>query len=267
MKPSRALLLGAGLAAAALAVGLAMSGRAPTVRDTLEVVDGFKSYAIPGKLKYTPRLYAPGEIKPILTVHVTDVDGGFGVREYQWAPWAVKLANGQIPGELLAQLPADKLAAAKVLALAERFRKTPYHVIGSRVLGTVLNYPMSMRTSHGDAGNMGPGWALDAAWDEAMGPDLIEVGIDSLVTAIEETAKAASVGLEDVVVVPHRVWDAGRRVDPGEHVWRAVVLPAVKTTGATIGYNTQAGSGLWIPSSWDPAALYDDSGNRLEIVS
>jgi hypothetical protein len=70
------------------------------------------------------------------------------------------------------------------------------------------------------------------------------------------------------VVVGHRVWEDSRREDPSAITWKAVVIPVVDEREANgfpvvIGYRTKAGSGLPIPRSWDPDALYDDKGRMI----
>lgn len=278
MSPGVRTAVGIGAALLVAGVAAAMMRRAPAVAPTpereddlivpsnTEIFGHYVSYALPTDLKYKPRLYRRGEIKPVITTHVTDIAGGFGVVEYQIAPWRTRLRKGKVAKELLEQLPhpTDIEESARILALLERLHGNAYHRIGSRVLGDIKNYPLTLRTSHGDAGNIGPGWALDADNAEAMTPALIKAGRSSLEGLITEVAELTG---KQVVLVGHRVWEwPDKAEDPGAIVWREIVIPSMAATGAIAGYNTVAG-GRPIPRHWDPNALYDNDGNKLELVS
>lgn len=224
----------------------------------------YNAFALPTDLKYAPRLFAPGELKPIVTVHVTDIDGGFAVKEFQKAPWREALSKGLVRAELLAQLPdpSNLEQSSRILALLDRLHGNAYHEIGSRELGVLDNHPITLRTSHGDAGNFGPGWALDAGNREPMTPALVVAGRNSLARIIRLTQQATK---QQVIVVPHRAWDyEGRSEDPGGIVWREIVIPTLAETGAVAGYSTASAGGRPIPISWDPRAKYADSGKPLK---
>lgn len=160
--------------------------------------------------------------EPWLTVHVTDVSGGFGVTKSAVKRWERVIA-------------ADKHApssSAFESALLERYSGCAYHRIGSRRVGAVRNHPATLRTSHGNAGNKGMGWALDAGHREELTPALVGAGIRSLAGGIEECYAAADDG--PVHVVPHAVWSGQRRVDTDARTWRAIVLPVVEALGPTV---------------------------------
>lgn len=225
----------------------------------------FDSTSMPVELELPARLYERGEIESVLTVHVTDVLGGFGIADYQVKRWRRLLEQGKVPHELLAQLPdpTDLGGSSFILALLERYSGAAYHVIGSRRIGAVINHPVTLRTSHGGVGNMGLGWALDADNTEPLSAELVSIGRASLRYLVlklhELTGKL-------VILVPHRVWSSGRREDPGKIVWMAIVRPVVDELGATIveiGYNTKASSGAYITTEWDDRAHYD---KRLKPV-
>ena len=220
---------------------------------------------IPFVLAHKPRQRTLAERRDlrVTTVHVTDPGGrgGFRVVAYQIA--AARALIKRCP-QLAGMDPAD-------VALLRRLVGTPYHDLASPRLGHVRLHPVTLRTSHGDRGNMGGGWAADCRPDEPLTATLRDVGIDSLVSHVRECRRVRLEAGGDPalvhVVVPHRAWDyPGRADDPGAIVWRGIVLPALDVLGpevAVAGYNTRAGSGKPIPRSWDDAALFDDRGIKL----
>ena len=128
------------------------------------------------------------------------------------------------------------------------------------------NHPLSLRTSHGNGGNDGAGWAIDCGGKERLTSEFLEVGRTSLESQVREII---SDGGGKVIVIPHRVWSNGRTSDTGEHVWAEIVKPTVASLAkqgndVVIGYNTKGGSGRPIPKSWDPDALFDDRGRRVK---
>lgn len=234
--------------------------------DTAAASSIFDARSFPVDLDLPSRLYRPGERKPWCTVHVTDVRGGFGVAPYQVSKWRTLLAKGKVPSDLLQQLeaPLDVEGSAYVLAYAERYSKCAYHRIASRRLGDVQNHALSLRTSHGNGGNAGTGWALDAEHSELLTQRLVSIGQASLGRHLQEQRELHDV---PIIVVPHRAWASDRRVDTSAEPWRKIVRPTVDTLGpsvAVIGYNTAAGGGLPVPRSWDERALFDDRGRRLD---
>lgn len=226
--------------------------------------------SMPVDLKHPPRMRTPAEMVElqILTAHVTDVDGGYGVAKFQIDKWRARLRTGKVPADLLAQLtdPADLGGSSFALALLERYSEAPYHRIGSRRLGSIRNHPMGLRTSHGGpGGNEGGGWALDCDNTEKLKPALVEIGRASLDDAVDEML---GLGAPRVVLVGHRAWEDDRREDPGAIVWREVVRPVVDARAAAgfpvvIGFRTKAGSGLPVPRSWDDRALFDERGRPI----
>lgn len=197
-------------------------------------------------------------ISPLVTVHVTDVKGGFGVSKKSVKKWtaALLLSPGPLPG-----------LTATELALAERYSHCAYHWLASRVLGIVRNHPPTLRTSHGNGGNRGLGFSVDCGHKEVLSDPFADTARAALLRCIEEAHEATG---EVVLVVPHRVFSAGRRVDTDVEVWRKVVLPVVGTLGpqvCRIDYEMAEGGGRPVPRSWDDQALFDDAGRRLKGVS
>lgn len=250
-------------------MGLVLGTHVPQHERPAGTVQRWDSTTMPVELKYEahPRSAAELAQLQIITVHVTDVAGGFGLAKYQVDRWAQLLRLGKVDRDLLAQAQANDTDDARDLSLLERYSRDAYHRVGSRQLGSIRNHPLSLRTAHGNGGNIGPGWALDCGRDEVLTPRLRDVGVASLLDLCDDLIEhRASVGAEGpIVLVPHRVWSSDRGPDTNPTVWRGVVLPVVETLrgAAVVGYNTKGGSGRYIPRSWDPAALYDDRGRRL----
>lgn len=208
------------------------------------------------------------EIKGItmLTVHVTDVEDGFGVSKRAVAKWRRLLELGKVQAELLAQLPdpKDLGGSSYLLALLERYSRAAYHRIASRRAGCVRNHPLRLRTSHGNGGNAGAGWALDVGHLEVLSGEIVMVGRMSITDAILEVIEAGG----RCIVIPHRVWTRGRVADTSRQTWQRVVKPTVVELAANghpveIGYHTKAGSGLYIPNTWDEDAPYDEKGKLV----
>lgn len=175
-------------------------------------------------------------VDPLVTVHVTDVKGGFGV--------------------------AKKHAHRYEEALADRYTRVAYHAIASRRLGAVRNHSLWRRTSHGNAGNRGVGWAVDCGHAEPLPPELAAAAYQSLLMLVLEVHEATG---EVVVIVPHRVFSKSRRRDTDRAAW-VVVLQVVAALGPSVcrvDYEMAQDGGLPVPRSWDPAALFDEKGRRL----
>lgn len=170
--------------------------------------------ALPSRTGWTP--------EPWLTVHVTAVTGGFGVARKSVERWQrVHDAHG-------ATLGAD----ARGSALLERYAGCAYHWIASRAVGAVRNHPPTLRTSHGNAGNKGLGWAIDCGHREVLTDAFVRLAIASLTLAILECRAAC--GGQVVHVVPHAVWSKKRPVDTDHEVWSRVVEAAVAALGPSV---------------------------------
>lgn len=223
----------------------------------------FDTTALPVKLKLPARLFKPGEIKPIVTIHCTDVRGGFGLAKYQIAAARKLLELGKVPAELALQLPFDIDDASYILALLIRYSGDAYHRLASRRVGDVINHPLTLRTSHGNTGNFGPGWAVDAAHDEVLPRELVAYGVASLTAHVLDVHRHCNA---QVILAPHRAWASDRLRDPGLYTWQGIVLEVVRQLGpdvVVIGYGTKAGSGRPVGNDWDPNALYDVKGRPL----
>jgi hypothetical protein len=209
--------------------------------------------AWPTKLALPSRPRAVKDIAPLVTVHVTDVAGGFGVSRQQ-----LKAAEGSY-----------------TTALLRRYHGAAYHRLVSRRVGLVTNHPLTLRTSHGNGGNRGAGWAIDCGHKEALGAAFIAAAQDSLEDLILDlhelraTSSSGSAAPEPIVVVPHCVFSKKRKADTSGTVWAAIVVPVIErindlfTDGmpegpngespvvCRIGYDLVEG-GVPIPESWGP---------------
>lgn len=223
----------------------------------------FDTSTFPVDLALPSRLYRPGEMVSVVTCHVTDVDGGYGVSKRQVAAARKLIEHGKVPAEIALQLPFDIDDASYMLALLIRYSGAAYHRLASRRVGDVINHPLTLRTSHGNGGNMGPGWACDCGSKERLSPELAAAGIASLSGLVRATFERTG---HVVVLVPHRVWSSQRLGDTGSIVWRTIVLAVVEDLGRdmiVVGYNTRGGTGRYISTTFDPSALYDDRGRKL----
>lgn len=247
------------------AVGLLRHHRRPS--DAFTVDADISSIPIPrGKEKAYPGERNVDELDMIV-VHITAVSGGFGVSPKRVRFWKGALYDGDVPDAIASHLPdAHPDENARRLALWERYRACPYHQISAANGDDLINHPLSRRSWHANGANTGVGWALDCGPKDNLSPNRIAQGRHSLGTLISrvlfDSAKAIQHGVR---IVPHRCSSKDRRGDTGAQVWREVVLPTVRAWGDTVrvDYEFRCGTGLPVPLSWDPNALFDDKGRRL----
>lgn len=232
----------------------------------------YDTTSFPIELALPARLYRADEMASMVTVHVTDVTGGFGVSGQALKRWKNLVALNKVSAELARQRPVGTSDGdwAYVLALLERYSRCAYHRIISRRVGIVANHPLSLRTSHGNGGNAGPGFAIDCGHGESLSEALIAAARDGLEDLILDTYQATD---ETVVVAPHRAFSGARRVDTAAIVWAAVVRPVVDRIRedyedvCRIDYELAVGSGRPVPLSWDDRALFNDKGRRLPAAA
>jgi hypothetical protein len=171
---------------------------------------------------------------------------------------------GVSPGQL-------KAAGGNVFeARLQRLMATPYHVVAMLARAgapacVLLNHPAELRMSHASRGNGGLGLGIEGRFPTlASGSitrrtpiaDAIEVGRTALRFAV------AMAGGGSIEVQAHRQWSRDRTRDPGEEVWRQIVLPVVAELGLWIDYERRD-VGRPIPREWDGAAEFDLAGLRL----
>lgn len=228
-----------------------------------------------GKLKA-----APGE-RPVpntIVVHITAVRGGFGVSRRAVKRWrdALETRSLGLPTGLLCQLQVaglvsstqprafDPDALAHRLALWERYRSTPYHMIAAPNGDAVANRDLCQRTYHGNAGNYGVGFAVDCGPGEALSEMFVSTAQHALRKLVLRMSIRAG-NMPEVRIVSHRQYSASRRQDPGAEVWRQVVLPvASEDRRIVLVHGEHTGGGLPIPNTWDPGSPYDERGKWVK---
>lgn len=173
--------------------------------------------------------------EPLITIHCTDVKGGFGV----------------------AKKHKDRFEAA----LLDRYAGLAYHAIASRRVGSVYNQSLLRRTSHGNGGNRGAGFAVDCAHGEPLSEELASAAFRALYLLVDEVWRLTG---DIVSLVPHRVFSASRRNDPGEHVWKIVSAVEIANKRCRIDYSMFEAGGLPIPVTWDDRALFNSRGELLD---
>ncbi len=220
----------------------------------------------PKKLKAykQPRTSPPERI----TVHVTDVNGGFGVSKRRVD---AHRKSPSAPPEVLKQLrgTTDDVLARR-LALWERYKDLAYHVIAAGNGDVILNRPLHEMTWHGNGSNRtAAGWAIDVGHKQVLDDFMIETGrasLRSLISRMFDELRVAEMipHTHTIHIAPHRAFSASRRNDTNIEVWTKVVKHVVaETENVFIDYEIKMGKGRPVPSSWDPAALFDARGRRL----
>jgi|11_taG_2_1085331.scaffolds.fasta_scaffold24801_2 hypothetical protein len=207
----------------------------------------------------------------LVVVHVTAVRGGFGVQRWGpegWQTWLGRVRAGDVPAPILAQLARheldqqDEQELARRLALWCRYRNTPYHQIATRTGDSLANRRLSERSWHGNAGNVGVGFAVDCSPTETCDGILRQTAIAAFRRLVERLRDAGN--KHKLQVAPHRAFSAQRRGDTGREVWRQVVRPAVaELDGVDVDLDLRVGNGRPVPRSWDPQANHDDRGREI----
>jgi hypothetical protein len=242
------------------------------VRQQAFLAEGFCTFGMPvpkGKEKAYPDPRDMSRLD-LIVVHITGVNGGFGVSPRAQLRWLKRIAEGDIPADIRSQLADAGMtsiqAMARRLALWERYKSCPYHVIAAANGDVIRNHPLERRSWHANGANTGVGWALDVGPKDRLERWHIETGRAALDGLISEVLMQSSHAWEHGVrLVPHRVSSKDRRADTGADVWREIVLPMVRhwAPHARVDYDLRIGSGLPVPITWDPDARYDAKGRAL----
>lgn len=160
-----------------------------------------------------------------VVIHQTAVRGGFG-----------------LTAAALQRRGGDRLAARM-----DRYRSTPYHALYSPAdRASIIQWPAWAYSYHGHASNSySVGWAYDGKFP---GDDLqVEHARASLAHLVEVVREA---GAPLNFVEAHRQHSAQRGGDPGEAIWREVVMPSLDKLGLTTRAAHTTRDGLELPQSW-----------------
>lgn len=258
--------------------------------------DGFELFALPvvaWKMYKQPRDL---DNLDFIVSHVTAVKGGFGVSGSKVKAWDKRLREGTVHDALMIQLARagavgvdttipeagdnvtllkpryiisdeQRAAVSRRLALWERYRAgVPYHQIGAANGDNLANRELRHVTWHGSLGNFGVGWSLDVGASEVLKDWHIETGRAALRTLCKRILEVSSKARRDGIrVAPHRAFSPARFGDTGANVHREIIIPTAKEVDAlSIDYTMVKGKGRPIPRSWDPDALFDDKGRRIQ---
>ena len=179
-----------------------------------------------------PRSFKKGRRRPravstvtTVVVHQTDVEGGFGVSK--------RLREGH---------GGDVQAARRV-----RYRDTPYHgVYAPQDRASIVQWPAWAYTFHGNGGNReGVGWAYDGSFP---GDELDAGGARAALRHFVIAMRDAGAPLRYVEAHRQHADDRGR--DPGERIWREVVMALLDELDLELQPKRTTGGGRSLPSSW-----------------
>ena len=88
--------------------------------------------------------------------------------------------------------------------------------------------------------------------DESRMTPVTDLLVDTAFAAIEDLVWRATLWGADLrYIVAHRQSSATRRSDPGEQIWKEVVLPAADAFGLVMRPKWIVGEGRTIPKEWD----------------
>jgi len=80
-------------------------------------------------------------------------------------------------------------------------------------------------------------------------PELVQAALETIALIVGEVAEQGGTVL---YLLAHRQSSAARRSDPGQALWQAVALPAMRAHGLTDGgAGFRIGTGRGIPGEWD----------------
>lgn len=228
----------------------------------LPIPDGFL------KASHVPRKAADLDTS---VVHITAVSGGFGVSRKSLAIWDAAVSAGILQKRfplLYEQLRAsqaldDHDLLVRRLATWERYRKTPYHQIGSQSGDVLANRSLDQRSYHAGPGNYGAGCAFDCGLADKLTDDFVATCQAALRT-LHFRMRSVGDPSRQILVEPHRAYSSQRRKDPGPAAWAAIVIPVVEADPRlVVDYELCMADGLPVPRSWDNRALFDDKGKRI----
>lgn len=153
-------------------------------------------------------------------------------------------------------------------ALRNRVLKQAYHVVGLLDGDVIRNHYVERYTFHGNEGNADSiGLAIEGSYPGRESSRTakhtaieraVAVGRAALCEAEKMLREAGVTG--PIRVNAHRNFSNQRAADPGEGIWREVVVWGCNTLGLVPDLDIHRGTGLPIPIEWDPAAKFSWTG-------
>jgi hypothetical protein len=203
-----------------------------------------------------------------ICMHITAVE--FGTSARQRRRWADRIADGDISHDVLERYGVDEARAAERMALHERFWPVAYHWVALRNGDVLYNNPPERYTYHGNRSNrFALGLSIEATLpgrEQDRTPEHTTVDDDLVQTGREALRLAVTMGREQGAplthITAHRCFSMTRAGDPGEAVWRQIVLPMLTQLDLTVDHDLVDG-GRHIPDVWDPSARYDWHDRQL----
>lgn len=198
----------------------------------------------------------------------------FGTRSYQRKPWLRRIERGDLSQAVLDKYDVSAQgaeAAAARMALHARFWKVAYHWVGLLNGDILYNNQPTRYTWHGNGSNGGaigvsaegklPALERQRKSSHDKLTDLfIETNRNTLRLAVTKSREA---GAPIEWITAHRCYSGARTGDPGEGMWREVVLPIAAELDLSIDYSAKHRSGRPIPSDWDDQATHNFAGKSI----
>lgn len=214
----------------------------------------------------------PIESKTHVCMHITACH--FGTAGYQRRVWERRLDAGEVPADLTEEYDLGTLGrdgVAERMALHARLWSVAYHWVAMRNGDILYNNQPTRYTYHGNGANRPAiGVSLEAVLPareserRARHDDLSETFVANgqrlLRIAVTQT-RAAGAPLTHLTA--HRCYSPQRRGDPGEGVWREIVVPVAAELGLEVDYAFSEGGGRPIPTDWDDSATHDWAGRSV----
>jgi hypothetical protein len=150
------------------------------------------------------------------------------------------------------------------MALHERFGPVAYHWVALRNGDVLYNNPPQRYTYHGNRSNsfaLGVAVEADLPGREVDRRDTHTTVDEHLVATGQAALRLAvttgrELGAPLTHVTAHRCFSMTRAGDPGEAVWRRIVLPVCGELDLTVDHDLVDG-GRHLPVDWDPDATHD----------
>jgi hypothetical protein len=220
---------------------------------------------------YTKKL-SPEE-KVGVCVHQTAIE--FGTSSYRRKFWRkiidVDASTVIQHGFVIPEDEEGKSKLAERIALHERFWKVPYHFVGLKNGDVLYNNEVTSYTWHGNLANKStlgvaieghfPGLEKNRAPKHTVADQFF---LDTMHACLRlSVLKSRELGCPIGDCTAHRVYSSSRVGDPGELIWKEVVIPAIERYNLKVDYDRVVKSGRQIPREWDASSPYNWYGKRI----